>query len=329
MAILLANNVTCLLPQPIQASDHTIVLASGDAALFPTPTGGNYFVLTIEDRRVVPNTREVLTCTARSGTNLTVTRAQEGTTAQAFFTGATVSMRLTAGVIAAVVAAETTRAEAAEATEAAARAAAISTEAAARAAGDATEATARANAITTEAAARTAADTTEAVARSAADTAEAINRDAAIAVSVAGLNSTIATEASNRATGDSLLGAQIAATNTALAAEVTRATAAEAALSTATAGSGGSNIQYFANGNIMQWGSSTTDGGGHVTVTFPVAFPSGCYNVQLTPIGAAGGAWIMLSSATPSNFAAVSTSPLVGGSWIGGPLGFHWFAVGR
>lgn len=61
-----------------------------DGSVFPAPTGGDYAYLTIEEGVLV----EIVKLTARSTNTLTITRAQDGTTGQAFTTAATVSLRL-------------------------------------------------------------------------------------------------------------------------------------------------------------------------------------------------------------------------------------------
>jgi hypothetical protein len=76
-----------------------IAIQPADAALFKAPTGGSILQITLEDRRIAGIPREIVSCTARSGTNLTVIRGQEGTTKIAFRVGATVSARLTAAMI--------------------------------------------------------------------------------------------------------------------------------------------------------------------------------------------------------------------------------------
>lgn len=68
------------------------VLAVADGSKFPSPGTGDYFTVTIESG----STREIVKCTARAGNNLTVDRAQEGTTAQAWAGGETVELRITA-----------------------------------------------------------------------------------------------------------------------------------------------------------------------------------------------------------------------------------------
>jgi len=88
------NNATSILRQDTPAASTTITLPSGEGARFPQPTGAYNFMVTLEDRRT--GQIEICKCTARTADVLTVTRAQEGTTAQLFVAGATVSNRVTA-----------------------------------------------------------------------------------------------------------------------------------------------------------------------------------------------------------------------------------------
>jgi microcystin-dependent protein len=78
---LFSNGASATLAVTIVDSDVTVQVQSGYGVLFPSPTGGDYFVLTLEDNAA---NIEVMHCTARSGDLLTVTRAQEGTPAQGF-----------------------------------------------------------------------------------------------------------------------------------------------------------------------------------------------------------------------------------------------------
>lgn len=95
--ILFSNNASALLAATITDSDTTIQVATGFGANFPSPAGSQYFMVTLEDDN---GDIEVVKCTARSGDNLTVERAQEGTTAQAFTLNVTrVELRLTKGVM--------------------------------------------------------------------------------------------------------------------------------------------------------------------------------------------------------------------------------------
>lgn len=93
---LVANNSSSRLAASIGAADTTISLQAGTGTLFPAPTGGEWFPLTL----IAPDgTFEILRCTARSTDVLTVDRAQEGTAARAFSAGDRIELRLTAGAL--------------------------------------------------------------------------------------------------------------------------------------------------------------------------------------------------------------------------------------
>lgn len=94
MVAIFANNATGKLGGDITTSSTTLILQTGNGALFPAPTGGNYFPITVVKSN---GTLEIMKCTARTSDTLTVTRSQEGTTAKAFSIGDRVSLRMTAG----------------------------------------------------------------------------------------------------------------------------------------------------------------------------------------------------------------------------------------
>lgn len=146
------------------------------------------------------------------------------------------------------------------------------------------------SAISTEASARAAADSAEASARAAADS----------------------TEASTRAAADTTL-------TTNLAAEVTRAEAAEAALSASIAGITGSGLKT---------GSGTTDGSANATVTYGSPFATASDAVVCTPITSIG-AWIVIGSVTRTGFTVRSLSPDAGGDWSLASTPFYWMASGH
>ncbi len=99
MAILLANNASSRLASSINTSVTTLSVTTGHGALFPSPSGGDYFPLTvIQDSGLL----EIMKCTARSGDVLTVTRAQEGSSARSFAAGERVELRFTVAVITAM-----------------------------------------------------------------------------------------------------------------------------------------------------------------------------------------------------------------------------------
>src|SRR4051812_24306702 len=97
--MLFTNNASSRLYAEIDAVTTSIRVQAGDGAKFPSPNNslGEYATLTVEDRR--SGQIEIMKCIARSGDILNVVRAYEGTTAQAFAMGATVSNRLTAGTM--------------------------------------------------------------------------------------------------------------------------------------------------------------------------------------------------------------------------------------
>lgn len=90
--VLVTNFAYSTLQFGITSGQTTITVASGHGARFPAPTGGDWFYVVVEDASL---NREIMKCTSRTVDVLTVTRAQEGTTAQAF-SAASVSLRITA-----------------------------------------------------------------------------------------------------------------------------------------------------------------------------------------------------------------------------------------
>jgi len=97
--MLFANNASSRLYAAIDALTTSIRTQAGEGAKFPQPAGdgSTYFIITVEDRR--SGQLEIMRCTGRSGDILNVVRHQEGTTAQAFELGATISNRLTAATM--------------------------------------------------------------------------------------------------------------------------------------------------------------------------------------------------------------------------------------
>lgn len=94
MSVKFANNAFGTLNAGISNSATSITLSSGQGARFPTLASGEYFYATLID---TSNNLEIVKCTARSTDVLTVTRAQENTTAQAFAIGDRIELRVTAG----------------------------------------------------------------------------------------------------------------------------------------------------------------------------------------------------------------------------------------
>jgi len=88
------NNAASKLASGIASGATSLTVLSGQGALFPNPTGGNTFQLTLV--RASDAAIEIVTCTARSTDTLTVTRAQEGTTALTLVANDAVALRITA-----------------------------------------------------------------------------------------------------------------------------------------------------------------------------------------------------------------------------------------
>ena len=91
MAVLYTNNANSTLASSITNVATSLSVASGAGALFPNPTSSDYFYCTLDDNN---GNIEVVKVTARSTDTLTITRAQDGTTAKAFNAGVRVELRL-------------------------------------------------------------------------------------------------------------------------------------------------------------------------------------------------------------------------------------------
>ena len=98
------NDASAVLAGTINSGSTTISVATGFGALFPSPSGTEYFIVALQD---TSGNTEYVAITSRSADNLTVApvsaqfpsggRAQEGTTAQSFTADlARVEIRLTA-----------------------------------------------------------------------------------------------------------------------------------------------------------------------------------------------------------------------------------------
>lgn len=92
---LYSNNAASTLDAALTAGSTSLAVVAGTGALFPTLSGGDWFVFTIED--LDTGIYEICKCTARSGDTFTIERAQEGTTALAWAAGVAVELRQTAG----------------------------------------------------------------------------------------------------------------------------------------------------------------------------------------------------------------------------------------
>jgi ribosomal protein L18 len=93
MSVKFSNNGHSTLAASITSSGTSVTVASGHGARFPSLSSGEYFYATLID---ASNNLEIVKVTARSSDVLTVTRAQESTTARAFAIGDRIELRVTA-----------------------------------------------------------------------------------------------------------------------------------------------------------------------------------------------------------------------------------------
>lgn len=93
---LFANDASSTLAAPISNVATSLSLSAGTGALFPSPSSGQQFALTLNDA-ATGLLVEVVYCTARTGDVLTVSRAQEGTVAQSWLAGDLAASLITAG----------------------------------------------------------------------------------------------------------------------------------------------------------------------------------------------------------------------------------------
>ena len=96
MSQLYSNNIDTTLAATLSDVATSATLADGSG--LKSPTGGNFEILTLISAGVF----EIVRVTARSGNVVTITRAQEGTTAQAWAAGTRVFAGVTAGTLAAL-----------------------------------------------------------------------------------------------------------------------------------------------------------------------------------------------------------------------------------
>jgi hypothetical protein len=116
------------------------------------------------------------------------------------------------------------------------------------------------------------------------------------------------------------------------AAETARAEAAEATLQhnidtiALTPGPAGPTGPAGAAGStVVQAGSGFTDSSGAVTISFPTPFANidGVVACSTSPKW-----WAAVTRYSNTDFTVITTSPLAGGSWQSGPIGFTWIARG-
>jgi hypothetical protein len=93
VGIVYKNNAKTTLASDILSTDTSISVTDG--SVFPSLGAGDYFLVTFDDG----TNNEIVKCTAVSTNTLTVTRAQESTTARAFSSGDAAENRVTAGTL--------------------------------------------------------------------------------------------------------------------------------------------------------------------------------------------------------------------------------------
>jgi hypothetical protein len=81
MSRLFSDNASGTLLAQADPGDTSIVLGTGEGDNFPSPTGSDYAILTLED---TDGNIELVKLTSRTADTLTVDRAEEGTTALTF-----------------------------------------------------------------------------------------------------------------------------------------------------------------------------------------------------------------------------------------------------
>lgn len=95
MGLKLTNNAISRLASGITTASTSISLVPGDGAKFPALSAGDWFPATILK---ADGSYEVVKVTARATDVLTVTRAQENTTAKSFAAGDRIELRPTAAI---------------------------------------------------------------------------------------------------------------------------------------------------------------------------------------------------------------------------------------
>ena len=98
MTQLFANNAASELASAVTSGAVSLTLKTGDGAKFPSPVGGDFFLVTLYQKVGQDEiNHEIVKCTARARDVLTVVRAQEGTVAVAWPSATAVQLRVTAG----------------------------------------------------------------------------------------------------------------------------------------------------------------------------------------------------------------------------------------
>lgn len=98
MARLWADNAVATLANSATSGDATLTLSAGYGTLFPSPSGGDYFVVTLTQAGSTETSWEKVQVTSRSGDILTVVRGYESSTASAWAAGSKCELRITKGL---------------------------------------------------------------------------------------------------------------------------------------------------------------------------------------------------------------------------------------
>jgi len=91
--MLFSNNAATTLATSINSSVTSLTVATGTGVLFPNPTGGQYFYMTLAN---VAGTVEIVKVTARSTDTFTIVRGQDGSSASSWVSGDKVEQRVVA-----------------------------------------------------------------------------------------------------------------------------------------------------------------------------------------------------------------------------------------
>lgn len=91
--VLFSNNAATTLASALTIGGSSLSVTTGTGALFPTISGSQYFYVTLEDASDA-SVFEIVKVTARSSDTFTITRAQDGTAAQAWAASDKVQLRL-------------------------------------------------------------------------------------------------------------------------------------------------------------------------------------------------------------------------------------------
>lgn len=92
---LFTNNAKSILASGITNVATTLIVQAGDGALFPSPSAGQRFPVTLAD---AAGNKEVAYCSSRSSDTFTISRGEEGTTGLAFAADDAVELRWTKGL---------------------------------------------------------------------------------------------------------------------------------------------------------------------------------------------------------------------------------------